>query len=187
MSEGGDWHEGIRNRNLKLAELPVLKEIKSIEEVRDPELVVWCMDKLDRGMSMEELRRSLGLGVASVDRRWKELRRLVMDNMLPGSDDDSLIMVYTEQQAEIKRIEELIEEYDRELKSITDDKARASLLKTKLDAHIEILEQKQKKFDNYATLKKIRASSHTKNLGVQIIIKTSTPRPKKMKTINEPD
>ncbi len=149
---------------------PVVK-VRNIEAAKSVEVLEFCRDFLTDGGRWDELRRKLGLGPAHLDKRWRVIRELIPEMMMPTTEEDALrrhgalqLMIMSELDALVKQIDHGYSE--------ADEKVAHNYLKLKMEALKMKLEESSKEFDKFMDVKKLK-SAEKKTQGVSIIVQNN--------------
>ena len=74
----------------KYPPVPATHKIETLEQARSEEVLQFCLTELKKGTTYNELRLKLGLGVASHDYRWREIRTALVELLLPDSEEEAM-------------------------------------------------------------------------------------------------
>lgn len=178
----------------KLAATGVKLEVTSAAHAKSDEVISYAIERLQAGCTYAELRRELGLGPASHDKRWRELRQALCDYILPKSEEEAMLQANNDAQFWINKLEGLIGELDDKIKMVGDcakyfdddsqewvlveSSSLPAMLKTKHDVIKTIIENKKKLFNDYMEIQKLRKAEKSTG-GVSITINNNIPRPDK--------
>jgi FMN phosphatase YigB (HAD superfamily) len=175
-----DLKESAEEYRKRLSAIAVTRPVTTIEEAKNPETVMWAIGQLNNGVRLDELRRVMGLGPSRIDKRWRVLRGLIFDQ-LPQNEDESLKEAYGLNEEHLERIEAALQQIEAKLASEEtskeDTKTRHHYQKMHLDALFALLEADKSRHQMFLDVKKAKATKNGVLGGVNIIIKTNTPRP----------
>lgn len=164
----------------KRSALPSVELVKTLDDARDPEVILECVRMLQGGLSFDELRRSLGLGPSVRDNRWRQLRHHIMAT-LPESEEDGLRETYLGQAEVEDKLQSMLEDIESKLKNMSSSNENyPGLQRTRFDI-IKLM--KESNFDKQKTyLDTMKAKNGFGSIGgINIIIRSSVPRPKQKK------
>jgi hypothetical protein len=65
-------------------------QVRDVAHARSEEVLQFCVDELKDGTTYNDLRLKLGLGPASRDHRWREIREILVEMILPDSEEEAL-------------------------------------------------------------------------------------------------
>ena len=193
--------------------MSVPKTPNTIEEARDPTLLEWAHRALNSGKSWAEVRKSLGLGPADQDRRWREIRRLLYKAEMPEDEESSLVDLYQKQLDHQEKMLELLKIIEDRVKAGPKDrvierkKEYADGTKVDLEpvvipdtdyhkfvrTNMEVLEKMMRENHDqskaFISTRKIKVRNRS---GVSIKIYSNVPRPERtavevLKQIEGPD
>jgi len=172
----------------KLSQMPILMTVKSCETARSVKVLNFCREFLTNGGRWDELRRSLGLGPAHLDKRWRIIRELMPELIAPVSEQDALTRMMANQlymmnelegilgQAEVAYSDSHYEEMkiDDDGKKVGTGKMKPGknthhYLKLKLEAIKSKFEQNYLEFEAFIETKKLKVAEK-KNSGVSILV-----------------
>ena len=164
-------------RQNELATIQPQFEIKNIRQARSPEVIEFCVEHLTSGGTWGALRRKLGLGPASVDKKWRELRHILVGTILPDTETEALQLRNNRSNFLITKLDEFLDDLEDQSESIS-EKNMHHYFKIKLDAMKMLMEQNDKEYDQFLAMKKLKQGEH-KNQGVSIIFQNNyhIPRP----------
>lgn len=163
--------------------IPVELQVRDAEHARSPEVIQFALTHLAQGGTYEALRRKLGLGPAHRDHRWRLVRDVVNEGLIPQSEADALRIQADGRQYLVQKVEDMIEDFEGLMSSLSDDKVGdrimlSQFMKMKLEALKLLMEENAKTFEAWATTQKIKAADR-KTQGPSIIIQNNyhIPRP----------
>lgn len=176
----------------KLAATGVKLEVKSVAHAKSDEVINYAVTRLQEHCSYEQLRRELGLGPSSHDNRWRELRKVLCEYLLPKSEEEAMLQASSDASFWLQKLEKLIDELDKKIEMVGDcakyydDEAgkwvliestsMPAMLKTKHDVIKTLIEQKRKLFADYMEIQKLRKAEKS-TTGISISITNNIPRP----------
>lgn len=152
---------------------PIQLQVNDNDHARSGEVIEFCLTFLANGGRWGQLRRALGLENAGIDRRWRIVREVVTDTMIPKDNQEALLLHIRSSLFLNEKLHEQLADLEGVLEHLPDTeedrKLLPNLMKVKLDTIKGLLEENQKKFDNYAELEKIK-SQDKKTQGTSVII-----------------
>jgi hypothetical protein len=148
--------EKLEERRNELANVEVDLQVKDAKHARSPEVVSYCRQFLSDGGTWAELRRKLGLGPAWQDNRWKILRSVVIDALLPASEEEALQQTESERLFLVSKLEEFVSEIEERMLGVVGNKDEYQFWKLKLDGLKIQMEENNKSFDNFAMMKRVK-------------------------------
>jgi hypothetical protein len=155
-----------------LAATPVKLQVRDAKHARSKDVVKFCRDHLIAGGTWEELRHQLGLGPAWQDNRWRVVRSMMVDALLPKSDEEAFIAAESERRFLLSKLEEFRNELEERMNDMRGGKTEHHYWKVKLDALKLHIEEVNKSFENFVEVKKVR-NLESKNQGVSIIVQNN--------------
>lgn len=162
----------------KNASLPVIQLVSSLEDAKNPEVILECLRMLQGGLSFDELRRSLGLGPSVRDIRWRQLRHHIMAS-LPESEEEGLRETYLGQAEVEDKLQSMLDDLESKIKNMSSSNENyPGLQRTRFDI-IKLM--KESNFDKqkaYLDTIKAKNTAYGNIGGINIIIRSSVPRPK---------
>lgn len=161
-----------------LDSIPVEMQVKDTEHARSAEVLQYCLDQLEKGVEWAALRRKLGVGDASYDRRWRIIRESISDILVPSSEDEALKQRYSRGSILLEKLETLVSDIETRLEVGVNDKNEHNWYKIKLDSIKLLLENNEKEFEHYIEMKKAKVADG-KTQGPSILIQNNyhLPRP----------
>jgi len=165
-------------RKKVLDAIPVELQVIDVDHAKSKEVLDYCIDKLSAGVAWGELRRMLGVGPSSVDRRWRTIRDLVLSIALPENEEEALKARYSKGAFLLQKLEKFIDEIEARLEVGVEAKVEHNFFKIKLDGLKYLLEQNEKDFEHYVEMRKVK-SIDRKSQGPSVIIQNNyhIPRP----------
>lgn len=186
LNKTGGLAEYNAARRAQLAAIEVEYPVADIEAAKDPKTILWATTRLIEGDSWEVVRRKMGLGPSHVDRRWREIRKHILEQAVPENEDQTLKDYLDEQAQAIADLKEFILKIEQKIEatpsSKEEQKAHHQYYKYKLDALSKLVDETSKKAQHSLETHKAKKGL-AKNIGTQIIIHNNIPRPQR----NVPD
>ena len=163
----------LREKQQAAASVPVTIQVKDIRHARSPEVIDFAINHLKSGGTYAELRSKLGCGPAYSDRRWRVVRDILCEAIIPKSEEDALKASQTIGNYLKCQLEELVEEIDNEIKALgrgeMATKVRHNYYKLKMDGIKALLDENQESLSSYFDMKKVKANER-KTQGVSITV-----------------
>lgn len=157
-------------------EFPVV----SYKDCEREDVLKFCLDQLKAGVTYNELRMKVGLGPTHLDGRWRKLRRILSDMILPANEEEALLAGYSSTQYVIKKMEMYLEKLGERLQTAqnTADENEHQYWKLELEAMKAIIEKQEKRTDHYLKMKDLQKAEKGRR-GSTIIFQNnySIPRP----------
>jgi hypothetical protein len=166
----------------QLNQIPVELQVKDMEHALSNEVVNFCISHLSAGGRWDELRRKLGLGHAHKDWRWRRLREVLANGLIPKSEEEALKAQADRRAFLVSKLEEFENDVEAVLQTYAnkfgDGIALQNMLRLKLEVIKTQLAENEKEFNAYVSMKKVK-SDDKKNRGPSIIIQQNfnIPRP----------
>lgn len=167
----------------KAASLPVELQVRDAAHARSPEVLKYCIDHLAGGGTWLELKMKLGIrGGAHSDPRWRIIRSLVVEGLLPETDDEAMKAQISQRAFMLDRLEGFLEEVEERLLLQGDDKqdklVEPMFYKIRMEAMKILLEENEKSFTSHIEMRRLK-QAEKKNQGKSIIVnnKFYIPRP----------
>jgi hypothetical protein len=186
--------EAYEKKNKELAEIKPLFELKTLDDVKQESVISYCLDRLKAGATYQELRRELGLGPSFQDKKWRKLREILVEYILPKTEEDALLQANEDASFWQRQLEGMVEQIDSKIEEVqkigrifdentgkwklADSAMLSGLLKTKLDAIKTIIDTKKQSFTDFMEIQKLRKSEKGTR-GVSITIVNNIPRPER--------
>lgn len=163
-------------RQAELGAIPVELQVRDNDHARSEEVVKFAIEHLSTGGSWEELRRKLGLGPAGQDRRWRTVRAVVSETLVPKSEEEALAAQANLRSYLLDKIHNFIGDVESMISHIPnteeDRKTTAQFMKLRLDGIKTLLEENKNSFDAYVDLRKAKSMDrHTQ--GPSIVIQNN--------------
>lgn len=154
--------------------------VKDLKAARSEECLKYCLSELSTGTTYNELRMKLGLGPAHLDKRWREIRSLLSELILPENEEEMLKAQSALSGFMLGRVEEFYVELEKRmaLSPPGKDKMEFQYWKLKLDAMKLMMEKYDKQSEHYLKMKHMQKMEKRKT-GQTIIFnnKFMVPRP----------
>lgn len=166
----------------RLADVPVELQVKDLDHAKTPEVIQFCVNHLVGGGRWEELRKKLGLGPAHLDYRWRRLREILVDGLVPTSEEQALKAQSDKRAYLVMKLEEFEQDLEGTIQVLgggkEDMKAFSALMKLKLDTMKTLLEENSREFLAYVELQKAKKQDRI-GRGTSVIIQNNfhIPRP----------
>lgn len=165
--------EALKKKQLAAASLPVELQVKDMTHARSSEVISFAISHLKSGGTYAELRSKLGCGPAYSDKRWRVVRDILCEAIIPDSEEEALKASQTVGNYLKCQLEELVQEIDDEIKSLgnreVDTKVRPNYYKLKMDGIKALLDENQESLSSYFDMKKVKANER-KTQGVSIVV-----------------
>lgn len=167
----------MEQKKLALAGVPVELQVTDADHARSPEVYHFAMLHLASGGTWEVLRRKLGLGPAYKDHRWRIVRDMVCEGLVPKTEEDALRSQASGRMILIEKLEEMMDDLEGLSVGLSDklvgDKIMLqNLLKLKMENLKIQLEENSKAFDAYIDLQKVK-SLEKRNQGASFVIQNN--------------
>lgn len=150
------------------SDVAVELQVRDHEHARSEEVLQYCLSELERGTTYNDLRLKLGLGPASIDRRWREIREILVELILPESEEEALRVDAGLSGFMIGRIESFMKKVEQRAASMAGEDSEAALLKLELDAMKLLMDKYSKRTDHFLKMKDIK-SKEKRTTGTTII------------------
>lgn len=151
-------------------------QVRDLEHARSVEVIDFAVKFMADGGTWTGLRIALGLGHASVDRRWRAVRSYVVERMVPVTEELALLARAQMSTHLRERVNDFLEEVQGHLDGIgSSDEERKllpPLLKVKLEGLKSLIDENEKAFDAYANLKKVKSLDRAAH-GTSIIVQNN--------------
>lgn len=151
-------------------------QVRDLEHARSVEVIDFAVKFMADGGTWTGLRIALGLGHASVDRRWRAVRSYVVERMVPVTEELALLARAQMSTHLRERVNDFLEEVQGHLDGVgsTDEERKLlpPLLKVKLEGLKSLIDENEKAFDAYANLKKVKSLDRAAH-GTSIIVQNN--------------
>lgn len=171
--------ESVKSARLALAEkrklvakTPVELRVEDSKQARSAEVVTFCREHLIKGGTWEELRYKLGLGPAWSDHRWRIVRSVVVEALLPANEEEALKAAESERQFLVSKLEEFVSEIEGRMDTLKGGKEEHHYWKIRLESLKIQLDQASQSFQNYTVMKKVKHLEKGTQ-GVSIIVQNN--------------
>jgi hypothetical protein len=184
--------EAIKEKAAKLKEIKPVLQVKDLTHAKSDEVKEYCLRRLQEGATYEVLRRELGLRTASTDHRWRYIRNALCQILLPQSDEEALTLTYGDINYWIMQLEKMVTDIDQEIskcqevgtyvdprsgqQKMLESNLLGSLVKTKVEAIRHIIEKRNKYFEDFMDIQRLRKMEKMTR-GQSIVIVNNIPRP----------
>lgn len=158
--------------------LPVVMRVEDIAHAKSPEVIQFCVRQLQKGMTWNELRHSLGLGHAGIDRRWRVIKEIICSSVMPENEEEALKASYSLANYTMDQVEKFLDRVQRRSAACEGEENEAQMLKVELETMKLQLDAAEKRFEHYARMKEL-VKEDKKNQGASIIVQNNyyIPRP----------
>lgn len=175
-----DGKKGRAAQAALVADVKVELPVETLKDCEREDVLQFCVEQLKTGTTYNELRKKLGLGPMHVDGRWRKIRRLLLDMVLPKDEEEALLAGYSSTQFMIRKMESYLTKLERrrQEKTFGDEKDEALFWKLELDAMRTILEKQEARTLHYFKMKDLQKSEKGRR-GSTIIFQNNfnVPRP----------
>lgn len=176
----------------QLGTIKVKCPVKDMKDATSDRVVSYSVTRLQEGCTYEELRRELGLGPASQDRKWRALRTMLCEYLLPKTEEEAMLQANSDAQFWMKKLEDMVDYLDERIKQckeesqyfdedkqeymLAESSMLPTLLKTKADVVKSIVDHKKKFFGDFMEIQKLRKAEKSTH-GKSVTIINYIPRP----------
>lgn len=154
------------------ASLGVVFKVKDLEHARSNEVLMFCVEQLKAGKTYNQLRIMLGCGPASHDRNWRTIRALLIEMILPASEEEALQADATHSSFMLRKMEEFLEKVEKRSADMKGREEEAQFLKLELEAMKAVMEKYNKRTEHYLKVKDIQKKEKRKT-GTTIIFQNN--------------
>lgn len=156
--------------DLKRSEPPIKVElqVRDKEHAQSEEVLQYCVKQLESGTTYNDLRLKLGLGPASIDRRWREIREILIELILPKDEEEAMRTDAGLSGFMIQRLEVYVDKIQKRAAACEGDENEAQFLKLELEAIKLVMEKYAKRTDQYLKMKDIQ-KAEKRTTGTTII------------------
>lgn len=174
--------EGAKGKATQLVEahkdVEVTFPILSLKDCAKEETLQFCLSELSAGTTYNDLRRKLGLGPMHLDGRWRKIRRLLSEMVLPKDEEDAVLAGYSSTQFAIKKMERFLHRLEKKLPGIEGSKNEHHFWQLELDALRALIEKQETRTDHYLKMKELQKTEKGRR-GATIIFQNNfaIPRP----------
>lgn len=130
--------------------------VRDMDHAKSEEVLQYCLRQLEQGTTYNDLRMKLGLGPASIDRRWREIREILIEMILPADEEEALRTDAGLSGYMIARVEQYILKIQQRAEANRGHDQEASFLKLELDSIKLLMEKYAKRTDQYLKMKDIQ-------------------------------
>lgn len=138
------------------AETEVVLQVVDRRHARSEEVLRFCLKELGDGTTYNALRMKLGLGSSSVDRRWRLIRRILSEMILPDSEEEALKADAAMSNYMLGRTERFMEQMKKRAELRQGQENEAQFLKLELDAMKLVMEKHSKQTEHYLKMKDLQ-------------------------------
>lgn len=135
---------------------PVVLQVGDIEHAKSEEVLKFCLSQLQAGTTYNALRIKLGLGPAYLDNRWRVIRQLLSEMILPADEDEALMSANALSAYLLKRMEEFTDKAAARALEMRGDKNEFQYLKLELDAMKILTEKYEERTNHYLKMKDLQ-------------------------------
>lgn len=184
--------DAIKEKSERLGQIRPVLQVKDLTHAKSDEVKNYCLTRLQEGATYEVLRRELGLRTAATDHRWRYIRNALCQILLPQSDEEALTLTYGDINYWIMQLEKMVTDIDQEItkcqevgtyidprsgqKKMLESGLLGSLVKTKVEAIKQIIEKRNKYFEDFMDIQRLRKMEKMTR-GQSIVIVNNIPRP----------
>jgi hypothetical protein len=167
-----------RARELQLQEfkrletIPVELQVRDIDHAKSPEVIQFALAHLSTGGTWNELRRKLGLGPSHLDKKWRVIRHLVTEGLLPENEEEALQAQASMRTYLLSKIEDFLGDVESKLLAAGDAKSDHHFMKLRLESLKVLLEENKESFNAYVLAKKLKHQEKTRR-GVSILVQNN--------------
>jgi hypothetical protein len=170
-----EYRERIKN-------IPVEMFVKDVAHAKSPEVINYAIIRLSAGDTWAELRAKLGLGSSASDPRWRVLRTLLVDGLMPATEEEALKAQISTRQFLLSKLEEQLDEVEMRIQIHGTDKldkvTEHQFWKLRLETIKLLLEENNQAFESFIEMKKLKSlASKTGGSVINVINKFHIPRP----------
>lgn len=158
------WEKANEARLAKQKELNRIKvelQVRDSAHAKSPEVIEFCILHLSKDGTWDELRRKLGLGTASRDVRWREVRAAVLEGLVPGTEEEAMQAQADMRQYLMVKVKNFVEDTEAFIQTAPDGKDGMALLsnfmKLRLDGIQTMLAQNEKSFNAFINVRKAKS------------------------------
>jgi hypothetical protein len=168
----------VLERIRELQSVPIELQVRDIPHARSEEVLQYCLKELNAGTTYNDLRLKLGLGTAGRDRRWREIRTLLAELILPESEEEALKASHALSNFMIDKLEKFQARMAKRAEFLKGAENEAAFLKLELDAMKLIMDKYDTQTLHYLKMKELQRKE-TRNQGQTIIFNNQfhVPRP----------
>jgi hypothetical protein len=151
--------EKAQEKNLeRRSSLPIKVELQVVDmkHAESEEVLQYCLKELEQGTTYNDLRLKLGLGPASIDRRWRAIREILIEMILPADEEEALRTDAGLSGYMIARVEEYIKKIQDRAEANRGEDTEAQFLKLELDSIKLLMEKYSKRTDHFLKMKDIQ-------------------------------
>jgi hypothetical protein len=156
----------------------VVLQVKDKDHARSEEVLNFCLTELKSGTTYNALRMKLGLGPASIDRVWRDLRQTLAEMIMPRTEEEAMESDAALSNYMINRLEEFVDKVrDRQSRKVGAEDEH-HYWRLELDAMKMVIEKHTKATEAYLKLQGLKRAEK-RNTGTTIIFKNQfhVPRP----------
>jgi hypothetical protein len=185
-------NEALKEKQDRLKQIKPVLQVKDLTHAKSDQVKEYCLKRLQEGATYEVLRRELGLRTAATDHRWRYIRNALCQVLLPQSDEEALTLTYGDINYWIMQLEKMVTDIDQEItkcqevgtytdprsgqQKMLESNLLGSLVKTKVEAIRHIIEKRNKYFEDFMDIQKLRKMEKLTR-GQSIVIVNNIPRP----------
>lgn len=135
---------------------PVELQVKDMDHAQSEEVLQFCLKELEQGTTYNDLRLKLGLGPASIDRKWRAIREILIEMILPKDEEEALRTDAGLSGYMLSRIEQYILKIQDRAEANRGEETEAQFLKLELDSMKLLMEKYSKRTDQFLKMKDIQ-------------------------------
>jgi hypothetical protein len=196
--EMSDINEEKRKYLEELRAIVPSRSLESLEQVRDPATVNWCIAQLEQGKSMDEIRHMVALTGEKKRWLWRRLKAILIAYENPKDELSAMTEYYLQQQERLEQLESDIEDLSKRIAAgpndrvakdskgqsyVVEDKGFNSLIDYRIKARKILLDETERHYKAFLDQKKSKDGGG-KYQGATIHIHSNVPRPK-LKDVDE--
>ncbi len=137
-------------------EVAVKLQVKDMRHARSEEVLAFCLEELKSGTTYNDLRLMLGLGPASIDRRWRRIREILVELILPDTEEEALRADAGMSGYLIHQAEKFMKKVQARAQANAGEETEAQFMKLELDALKLIMEKYSKRTDHFLKMKDLQ-------------------------------
>ncbi len=171
--------KALAQANLKNAErrskskaIEVVLQVRDIKHARSEEVLQFCLKELEEGTTYNDLRLKLGLGPASIDKKWRRIREIIGELILPDSEEEALKADMGYSGAIMNRIEKFMKKVEE--RASYQGENEHHFLKLELESMKILMEKANKRTEHFLKMKDIK-TKETRSTGTTIVFNNAFP------------
>lgn len=135
---------------------PIVLQVRDLDHARSEEVLEFCLKELKDGTTYNALRIKLGCGTAAYDFRWREIRSLLTEMILPETEEDALLSANALSSYLLQRMEQFANKVKDRAEEMKGDKNEFQYLKLELDAMKILTEKYEARTEHYMKMKDLQ-------------------------------